>query len=134
MTDEVKLEQLRTGFAFPSAVFIVDYPTTVNYRKAVEDASPVYQNSSCVPPMAIAALAMATMGKQMSLPDGSIHVTQDFAFHRTVSHGEKLISWAKVIRNVSRGKLHLLNVNIEVYNQLNEKVLTAETGFILPQV
>jgi acyl dehydratase len=101
--------------------------------RAVEDITRIYEDSNSVPPMAVAALAMAAMGKQMELPPGSIHVSQEFEFTNVVKLGETLTSYATVKRNLARGKLHMLTIGINVVNREKNTVVSGETGFILPR-
>ena len=133
MTEKVDLEKLITGFGFPPAVFKLDTGKVSAYVKAVGDTTRIYEDSNSVPPMAVAALAMAAMGRQMELPPGSIHVSQEFEFSNIVRLGETLTSYATVKRNVSRGKLHMLTVGIDVINHDKNTVVSGETGFILPR-
>jgi hypothetical protein len=133
MTEKIDLEKLITGFGFPSVTFKLDAGKVSAYVKAVGDTTRIYEDSNNVPPMAVAALAMAAMGRQMELPPGSIHVSQEFEFANVVKLGETLISYATVKRNVARGKLHMLTIGINVINRENNTVVSGETGFILPR-
>jgi hypothetical protein len=133
MTEKINLEKLITGFGFPPATFKLDTGKISAYVRAVEDITRIYEDSNSVPPMAVAALAMAAMGKQMELPPGSIHVSQEFEFTNVVKLGETLTSYATVKRNLARGKLHMLTIGINVVNREKNTVVSGETGFILPR-
>ncbi|MFH1383218.1 MAG: MaoC family dehydratase N-terminal domain-containing protein [Chloroflexota bacterium] len=128
----VEYEKLTTGYEFPPSSFTLDDKMVAAYLDAVEDASKVYEGGGLVPPMAIAALAMAAMAQGIVLPPGTIHVSQELEFVRTVTVGETLTSYARVNRNQQRGKFHMLMVGINVLNQAKEIVVSGETSFILP--
>lgn len=133
MTEKIDLGKLITGFGFPPTTLKLDAGKISVYVKAIEDTTRIYEDNNVVPPMAVAALAMAAMGRQMELPPGSIHVSQEFEFADIVKLGEILTSYAMVKRNVARGKLHMLTIGINVVNQEKNTVVSGETGFILPR-
>jgi acyl dehydratase len=129
---KVTYGELATGYAFAPADFRLDSEGVSAYLKAVGDKNPVYQEKNIVPPMAIAALAMAAMAAGLALPPGAIHVSQTLEFKHTVRPGQKLTSLASVKRKIERGKFHMLTIGIDVQNQQKTTVLSGETGFILP--
>jgi acyl dehydratase len=83
--------------------------------------------------MAIAAQAMAALSKNINLPPGAIHISQEFEFLDTVTISDTLISYARVSRKQSRGKFHLLTVDLDVFDQRQKAVLSGKTSFILPE-
>ena len=125
--------QLEAGYEFPPGNYTLDASKVTLFLKAVDDASHIYQDNKLVPPMAVAALAMATLSNTISLPPGSIHVSQELSFVKAVSLDANLTSYAKISRAQKRGKLHLISVDLDVRNQAQETVLTGKTSFILPQ-
>ena len=134
MTEQkVQYKQLITGFEFTPSTFQMDADTVVAYKKATEDNDPVYAGK-IVPSMAVAAIAMAAMADKFEVLPGTIHVSQQLDFLKAVYTGETLISYAGVKRKVERGSFNMLNITIRVENAKKETVMTAETGFILPEV
>ena len=125
--------QLAAGYEFPPGNYKLDASRVSLFLKATGDTSHLYQHNRLVPPMAVAALAMATLSNTISLPPGAIHVSQELSFVKTVSLGDNLTSYAKLSRTQKRGKLHLIMVDLNVRNQNEQTVLTGRTGFILPQ-
>jgi hypothetical protein len=81
----IEYSELNTGYEFPPASFQLDSTIVANYIKAVGDNSPVYQNGKFVPPIAVAAFSMAALSKDISLPPGAIHVSQEIELVNTVS-------------------------------------------------
>ncbi|MEE8414623.1 MAG: MaoC family dehydratase N-terminal domain-containing protein [Dehalococcoidales bacterium] len=129
---EIDYSQIEAGYEFPPGNYKLDASTVSIFLKAVEDTSPLYQDTGLVPPMAVAASAMATLSRTISLPPGSIHISQELEFIDMVSLDDSLTSYARISRTQRRGKLHLLTVDIDVRNQHRKTVLTGKTSFILP--
>ena len=130
---KVEYHQLKVGDEFPPASYQVDSPTVDAYLKAVEETSPLYQGTELVPPMAVAASAMAALSESISFPSGAIHVSQELEFIGTVSTRDTLASYARVTRKQDRGQLHLLTIDLNVFNQEQKEVLAGKTSFILPE-
>jgi len=80
----------------------------------------------------VAALALKSLISAISMPSGTIHVSQEFEFIDTVNTQDTLTSRASVSRAQERGKLHLISVDINVSNQQRKPVLAGKTSFILP--
>ncbi len=129
---KIAYQDLKAGQEFPAAAFQVDSATASDYLKAVEEENVIYQDTGLVPPMAVAALALKALINAISMPPGTIHVSQEFEFLAAVSTQDTMTSHATVSRIQQRGKLHLINVDISVLNQENQPVLAGKTGFILP--
>jgi len=129
---KVEYKQLEAGYEFPPSSYKLDSSMVAMYLKAVEDTSSLYQDTELVPPMAVAAYAMAALSESISLPSGTIHVSQELEFIDTVSIKDTITSYAKVSRKQSRGKFHLLTVELNVFNQRQKAVLAGKTSFILP--
>jgi acyl dehydratase len=132
MAQKIEPADIVKDFLFPPVTFYIDAGKVGAYTKAVGDTNTIYEKGY-VPPMMVAALAMAAMSEQMSLPGGSIHVSQQFSFSNIVHPGDKLTSQAQVKRNIERSKMHMLTIGIDITNQKKETVVSGETGFILPR-
>ena len=129
---KIDYKELSTGYEFAPANFCPDGEMVTAYLSAIEGNKSVYEKNQIVPPMAIAALAMAAMSEAFILPPGTVHVSQELKFEETVKIGETLTSNARVNRKVERGKFNMLSVGINVLNQNQVTVMTGETSFILP--
>jgi acyl dehydratase len=95
---KIAYQDLKAGQEFPAAAFQVDSATASDYLKAVEEDSVIYQNTGLVPPMAVAALALKALINAISMPPGTIHVSQEFEFMAAVSTQDTLTSRATVSR------------------------------------
>ena len=102
--------QIEAGYEFPSSSYKLDHSMVSTYRKAVEETSSLYQDTGLVPPMAVAAYAMAALSEGIRLPPGAIHVSQALEFLDTVSVGDTITCMAKVSGKRDRGRLHLMTI------------------------
>jgi len=130
---KTEYRQLEAGYEFPPSCCHVDSVTVSAYLRAVEETSHLYRDTGLVPPMAVAALVMASLSEHISFPAGAIHVSQELEFIRAVSTRDALTSYARVARKQDRGKLCLLTIDLNVLNQEKKKVLAGKTSFVLPE-
>ena len=124
-------QQLETGYQFRPVTYQLDKTMAASYLEAVGETSRLFQ-TGLVPPMAVAAYAMAALSSSIQLPPGTIHVSQELDFIAMVNVGDAITCRAGVLRKHDRGGLHLMTVSIEVLNQDKQKVLAGKTSFVLP--
>ena len=129
--EKIEYHQLSVGYEFPPASHRLDAAMVTAYCLAVEEASDLYHG--LVPPMAVAAYAMAALAEHINMPPGTIHVSQELEFLKELTIEDTITSYPKVIRNQERGRLHMLAVELNVFNQHQQAVMTGKTSFILPQ-
>jgi hypothetical protein len=134
MTPDPKIEfnQLYVDFEFPPQNYKLNSSMVSIYLKAVQESNDLYVTGSLVPPMFVTAYAMAALSKAISMPAGTIHVTQELEFLDLVRIGDTITCSSKVSRKQDRGGMHIMSTDIVVTNQHQVKVLTGRVGFILP--
>jgi acyl dehydratase len=134
MTEPAKMEyfQLTVGFEFPPQSYNMDADLVSLYLDATRDSSELFLSGKLVPPMAVTAYAMNALSQAVALPSGTIHVTQELDFLKTVKVGDTIVCFSKVSRKVDRSGMRLMNIDLTVTNQSAETVLTGKVGFILP--
>jgi acyl dehydratase len=134
MTEPAKIEysQLTVGFEFSPQHYTMDDRLVSLYLEATFDSAELIRSAKLVPPMAVTAFAMNALSQSVALPSGTIHVTQELDFIKTVTVGDTIVCHSKVSRKVDRGGMHLMNIDLTVTNQSAETVLTGKVGFILP--
>ena len=130
---KIDYSQLEAGYKFPPVTFKVDPATASIYLTAAREASPLYQGTGLVPPMAVAASAMAAWSENVSFPSGAIHVSQDFDFLDTVTTKDALTSHARVSKKEERTRFKVFTINFEVFNQKQKPVLAGNTTFLVPE-
>lgn len=132
--EKIEYRQLENGYEFPPSFYKLDAASISNYLKAVEDTSYPYEKNQVVPPMAIAASAMAALSRSISLPPGTIHISQELEFRGEARTDDGLTGYAKVNRKWSRGRFQFLDVELNVCRNDQKAVLYGRTSFILPQL
>jgi acyl dehydratase len=135
MNNPAKVEyyQLFVGFEFPPQSYTLDSSLVSLYLEAVGESNELFRQEQLVPPMAVTAFAMASLSQGLSMPPGTIHVSQELDFLKVVKVGDSITCRSKVSRKVDRGGLRLMNTDITVVNQNQESVLTGRVGFVLPE-
>jgi hypothetical protein len=135
MTEQPKTEyyQLTTGFEFPPQSYMLDESVVSLYLEATQENDDLYRKEGLVPPMAVTAFAMAALSQSISIPSGTIHVSQELDFLKLVRVNDSITCLSKISRKVERGGLRLMNTDITVVNQNKETVLTGKVGFVLPE-
>ncbi len=128
----VDFSQLEAGFEFSKTSYRVDAAAVAAYLAAVEEPDSLYCEASLVPPMAIAARAMAALSGAVAFPDGAVHVSQSVQFLGLVSIKDTLVGRARVDRVQRRGRLHLVSVELSADREDGQPVLRARMDLVLP--
>lgn len=128
----VTYEQLAPGYEFPPARYELTASLISQYLKAVDNPDELRVFEGFVPPLAMAAYAMAEMSRCLSLPPGSIHASQEFEFFKLVPVGAIVDCQAKVVKKLTRGTLRMLVLGIDVFDQGKQKVQSGKATVILP--
>jgi len=129
---KLEFDRLEAGYEFPPATFRLDAAAVERYLKAVDDGGELYVGG-LVPPMAGAANAMAALSESITLPPGSIHVSQELEFVNAAGTGDTLTSYARLARKRDRGRLRIVTIEFDVYNQEKKLIISGKTSFTLPQ-
>ena len=120
----IKIEQLVTGYEFPSSSYELKTSVIARYLEAVGGSN--RQNELAgefVPPMAVAAYTMTAVAQSMALPPGTIHASQELEFLKLVPVGASINCQGRVAQKVDRGRLHMLVIELEALNQQQERVI-----------
>lgn len=130
----IEYSQLETGCGLPPANYKMEPAMVAAYLRAVQEYSELYKDRKLVPPMAIAAYAMAALSENILLPPGVIHTDGQIEFLGIVNVGDTISCYSRVSQKQDRGKFHLLTIDFTVFNQERKQVLTGKTSFILPEL
>jgi hypothetical protein len=125
----VSYEELTPGYEFPPAKYELGASLVSKYLKAVDSS-----NDGFVPPLAITACAIAAMAGSFSLPPGAIaiHASQELEFFKLLPIGATIECHAKVARKITRGKMSMLILELEIFDQSKEKVQSGKATIALP--
>ncbi len=129
---KIDIREVAAGYEFPPVSYQIDSAGVADYLGAVDEDDARYRDTGLVPPMAVAALALAALSEGMTMPPGAIHVSQEVEFLDTVSTADTVTSRATVARSQNRGKFHMVTVDLSAVNQGKKAVMAARTSFILP--
>ena len=89
MTEQAGIEyyQLYAGFEFTPQSYTLDSTSVSLYLEATGESDDMFLKGNLVPPMAVTALAMASLSKAVTMPSGTIHVSQELDFLKPVEAG-----------------------------------------------
>ncbi len=123
----ISYEDLTLGYEFPPTSNELSPSLISKYLKAVDSVGDDF-----VPPLAIAARAMTAMTGVLSLPPGTIHASQDFEFCKLAPIGATVSCQAKVVRKLARGRMRMLVLELNIFDQSKERVQSGKATIILP--
>ena len=103
------------------------------YLEAVADPLPHYLELGIVPPLAICALALGNLLKELALPDGAIHSLQEVDTVRAVRLGEELVGRAGLERPRQRGNLQFINASYWVQDAAGNEVQRGKSTVLVSQ-
>ena len=125
----VNYEELMLGYEFPLATYELSASLVSKYLKAVDSAGDGF-----VPPLAITACAIGAMTGSLSLPPGTIaiHASQELEFFKLVPIGTTIECHIRVAQKITRGKMSVLILELEIFDQGKEKVQSGKATVALP--
>ena len=125
----VSYEELIPGYEFPPANYEMSASLVSKYLKAVDS-----QGDGFVPPLAITACSIAAMAESLSLPPGAIaiHASQELEFFKLLPIGATIECHTRVARKITRGKMSMLILELDIFDQSKEKVQSGKATIALP--
>lgn len=125
----ISYEELTPGYKFPPATYELSASFVSKYLKAVDATGDGF-----VPPLAIAACAIAAMANSIPVPPGTvaIHASQDLEFYKPVPVGASIECQIGVAQKIARGKMGMLVLELEIFDEGKEKVQAGKATIALP--
>jgi hypothetical protein len=123
----VTYEDLTQGHEFPPVEYVLDAGVVAAYVEAVGATERRY-----VPPLAVAARAIASLGGLIELLPGTIHAAQEFEFSRLIPVGSRVKCVARVLRKLSRGPVRMLTLEMTVTDEAGMPVQQGRSTIVLP--
>ena len=111
------LTDLSAGHEFKPLSFSLDADRVRAYIGATGDETDVYSSLGAVPPLAIAAFALGALLQEVSLPDGSLHVSESLSFSAAVPFGAAVECRARLPQRSLRGGMVVSVLETEVSHQ-----------------
>ena len=128
---------LKTGEIIFSESIHLDKETVANFRNAVDDQSLLSicaEGETLVPPMAAAALSFRGAIKALEIPGGTLHLSQEITFYKSLNVGNKIKCEATITRNSIRRELRFIQIETCVTDEIKDKVLIGKSTITIPEV
>ena len=124
---------LMAGQTVSSRVFRLDVETLAAYVEAVDDGLMPWRRGDAqfVPPMAIVAMALQGFIDNIGIPEGTVHVGQEFEIIGPVRVGQMMRSEAVVLQNSVRGEIRLIAVAFTVTDDNGMLLMNAKSTLLL---
>jgi len=125
----LRFKDLTPGYQFPPSIIKVDDATVDEYLLAVTGGSEEIQTSlfvdsiKIVPPTAAGVIAMRKLMEAISLPNGSVQVSQEFEFKGLIAADDVLTCVAEVAGKQERGGIRLLTLVVHIHNEVGYELL-----------
>jgi len=88
--------------------------------------------TEAAPPLAVGALVLAALTERMPLPEGTVHISQEFEFLRAVAPGEPLEAQLRVAQRSERGGAVVLALDLELHAAAGAAVLRGRATVVAP--
>ncbi|TEU17135.1 MAG: hypothetical protein E3I25_03770 [Dehalococcoidia bacterium] len=125
----ISYEELTPGYKFPPTTYELSDSFVSKYLKAVDS-----EGDGFVPPLAITACTIAATTKSIPLPPDTIaiHASQELEFFKMVPIGATIECYIGVLQKITRGKMSMLILELEVFDKGKEKVQSGRATIALP--
>ena len=78
------------------------------------------------------AFVQDSLSQNISLPPGSIHISQEFEFLKALNVGDSIVCTAGVSKKQERGGMCILTIETKATNLNGEPIVTGKTTFMVP--
>jgi hypothetical protein len=121
-------DELTAGQELAPVEYTLDSDSVASYVQAVGAAPRDY-----VPPLAVAARAIASLADLVAVPPGTIHASQEFDFSGLVPVGSRVVCSAKVHRKLARGPMRMLTLELVISEQGGRVVQRGLSTVVIPE-
>ena len=126
---------LVSGQKISDRTYVLDTASVTKYLGAVKDQSGIFphaEDGATTVPMAIAALSLRGVVKDLNIPGGTLHAGQELEFLQIVPIGSTLKCEASVEQNSVRGEWRFFVVHLTVKNQSGDEVMKGKSTLMIP--
>ena len=99
------------------------------YREATADGG----SDDTIPPLALAARALAGLLQELKLPGGAVHGAQELECHRAARVGDEVRISAYVGRPSQRGDFRFIVAEFQIKGFDGDPIVTGKCTVILPR-
>lgn len=121
-------DELTAGQELAPVEYTLDPDAVSSYVEAVGASQRDY-----VPPLAVAARAIASLVDLVELPAGTIHASQEFDFSGLVPVGSQVTCVARVHRKLSRGPMRMLTLELTISDESGTTVQRGLSTVVIPE-
>lgn len=121
-------DELTAGQELAPVEYTLDPDAVSSYVEAVGASQRDY-----VPPLAVAARAIASLVDLVELPAGTIHASQEFDFSGLVPVGAHVTCVARVHRKLSRGPMRMLTLELTISDESGTTVQRGLSTVVIPE-
>jgi hypothetical protein len=125
------LTELSAGHSFETIRFSIDAERARAYVAATGDANAIYEQEGFVPPLAVAAVALGYLLELVSLPSGSLHLSESLDYREPVPAGAALECKAALVQRSQRAGMIVSVLDTEVLHE-GRTALTARATVMSP--
>jgi hypothetical protein len=125
------LSELPVGTEFPPTILQLSESHISKYLEAIDDSID-FLTLGLVPPLILAACANTALTKSFTAPPGTIHVSQDFEFLKTVAIGDTVSCRGVIAQKLERGRLNLIVLEVNILDQNDDRVLNGKATITVP--
>ena len=111
------LTELSAGHSFETIRFSIDAERARAYVVATGDSNCIYEDDGFVPPLAVAAIALGYLLELVSLPAGSLHVSESLEYKAPVPAGAALECKAALVQRSQRAGMVVSVLDTEISHE-----------------
>lgn len=129
MKEPLRFSVVREGDVFTSVYCVI----TEDEVKRYKDIFPGRTYGKEVPPFLMVMKSPLPILERYELIPGTVHISQEVKFFKSVQVGEKLCINAKVVRKVERRGVKFVEFEVEMEGETGALILRTKFAFLLPE-
>ncbi|MBI4337893.1 MAG: MaoC family dehydratase N-terminal domain-containing protein [Chloroflexi bacterium] len=126
------LGAVAVGQALPAKRYAMTPEAVASYLQAVDDRSGSCEARGIVPPSALLAYALRSVIEAASLPQGTVHGSQEMEALAAARIGETVTCQGTVVHNTIRGERRFVAVDLTVHGEGGRFLLQGRATVVLP--
>jgi hypothetical protein len=125
------LTDLSAGHEFEPVRFSLENARVRAYLDAAGDQLDLYDRLGVVPPLAIAAFALGALLEEVTLPEGTLHISENLVFSKAVPIGASVDCRARLAQRSVRAGMVVSVLETEILFE-DQLALTARATVMSP--
>jgi hypothetical protein len=125
------LTDLSAGHEFAPVTFSLENARVRAYLDAAGDQLNLYDQQGVVPPLAIAAFALGALLEEVTLPEGTLHISENLVFSKAVPVGASVDCRARLAQRSVRAGMVVSVLETEILFD-DQLALTARATVMSP--